>query len=186
MAEVGLGKKRYMRLWMAAGALVLVALLVVGCMYFKGIEPSVVATGFVMDGKWCYMVEDNKPVMLHYNGPINFQTGDTILESTTVHLCKTSPAQTKAYFIMRLKRGTAENIPESIVKHIIFSKSFHPILPISLPDESPVSCGGLSFTGFAVSKFAFFYHTKAKFQSKEGAKCILRQEKGFLCGKFAW
>ncbi|HHX71447.1 MAG TPA: hypothetical protein GX701_00810 [Clostridiales bacterium] len=103
MAEVGLGKKRYMRLWMAAGALVLVALLVVGCMYFKGIEPSVVATGFVMDGKWCYMVEDNKPVMLHYNGPINFQTGDTILESTTVHLCKRLPRKQKPTLLCGLK-----------------------------------------------------------------------------------
>lgn len=109
-----------MKKWVKAVIFVVAVLLIVGliglgCIYLSG-KNMTTARCLVTENGALYMVygKDERPIRLGYEHTEKFQTGDKLFIVFDRAFCETYPEKTTARFIVKLKSGTAADVPQHI------------------------------------------------------------------------
>ena len=99
---------------------VIVAILVLSvAVVFLGGNQFTVARCIVTDNDSLYMVYEDRPVLLIWDGDIDYQTGDKLL---IVHLSafdESYPEQARAYLVMKIGSGSQDDIPQKAIDALI-------------------------------------------------------------------
>ena len=100
------------------GIVVALALLLFAVILFIGNQITI-ARCIATDNGGLYMVYDERPVHLSFNGDKEYETGDNLLIVHQSAFAESYPEQTRAYFIMKLGSGSEKDIPQKAIDVLI-------------------------------------------------------------------
>ena len=105
-------KKGFMIAISIISAIVLLFIIAITVIFISGNQITT-ARCIVTDSGILFMVYDDRPVQLNYGKDADFQTGDKLLIIHQSAFAESYPEQTKAYLIVRIGSGSADDIPEN-------------------------------------------------------------------------
>ena len=101
-------------------ALIVVAIVVLSvAVVFLGGNQFTVARCIVTDNDSLYMVYEDRPVLLIWDGDIDYQTGDKLLIVHQSVFAESDPEQTRAYVVMKIGSGSKDDIPQKAIDALI-------------------------------------------------------------------
>lgn len=109
--------KRYYLLY-CIGIACALALLLFAAIIFSGNQITI-ARCVVTDNNSLYMVYEERPVHLSFNGHNEYKTGDNLLIIHQSAFAESYPEQTRAYFIVKLGSGYEKDIPQKALDILI-------------------------------------------------------------------
>lgn len=121
------------------GAVLAIAFISLAIIFLSG-NQFTVARCIVTENGSLYMVYDDSPVKLNYNGDTDYKTGDKLLIAHQSAFAESYPEQTRTYFIMKLGSGSLEDIPQKALDVLIETGNY---------GTSGIKPGGVSIDEFA-------------------------------------
>lgn len=100
------------------GAILAIVLIGLAIIFLNG-NQFTVARCIVTENGSLYMVYDDSPVKLNYDGGKEYKTGDKLLIVHQSAFAESYPEQTRTYFVMKLGSGTLEDIPQKALDVLI-------------------------------------------------------------------
>lgn len=93
------------------GAVLSIVLIGLAIIFLSG-NQFTVARCIVTENGSLYMVYDDSPVKLNYDGDKEYKTGDKLLIVHQSAFAESYPEQTRTYFVIKLGSGTKDDIPQ--------------------------------------------------------------------------
>ena len=100
------------------GAVLAIAFISLAIIFLSG-NQFTVARCIVTENGSLYMVYDESPVKLSYDGDKDYKTGDKLLIVHKSAFAESYPEQTRTYFVMKLGSGSLEDIPQKALDVLI-------------------------------------------------------------------
>ncbi len=101
-------------------AVIIVAILVLGiAVVFLSGNQFTIARCVVTENGSLYMIYDERPIQLNYNGTTAYQTGDLLLIVHASAFAESYPEQARAYFVMKIGSGSKDDIPQKALDILI-------------------------------------------------------------------
>ena len=100
------------------GAILALSLIFIAVVIFSDNQLTV-ARCIVTENGGLYMVYDERPVHLNYNGAKGYETGDKLLIVHANAFAESYPEQARAVFIMKIGSGSLEEIPQKALDVLI-------------------------------------------------------------------
>ena len=121
------------------GVVLAIVLIGLAILFLSG-NQFTVARCIVTENGSLYMVYDDRPVKLSYDGDTDYKTGDKLLIAHQSAFAESYPEQTRAYFVMKLGSGLLEDIPQKALDVLIETGNY---------GTSGIQPGGVSIEEFA-------------------------------------
>lgn len=121
------------------GAVLAIILIGLAIIFLSG-NQFTVARCIVTENGSLYMVYDDSPVKLNYDGDTDYKTGDKLLIAHQSAFAESYPEQTRAYFVMKLGSGSLDDIPQKALDVLIETGNY---------GTSGIKPGGVSIEEFA-------------------------------------
>lgn len=92
---------------------IIIAILVlsIAVIFLSGNQFSI-ARCVVTENGSLYMIYDERPIHLNYDGTTAYQTGDQLLIIHASAFAESYPEQGRAYFLMKIGSGSKDDIPQ--------------------------------------------------------------------------
>lgn len=99
---------------------IIVAILVlsIAIVFLRGNQITV-ARCIVTENGSLYMVYDERPIQLNYNGTTAYQTGDQLLIVHASAFAESYPEQARACFVMKIGSSSRDDIPQKALDILI-------------------------------------------------------------------
>lgn len=111
-------KKSLIILLSIAGAVVFLVVFLFAVIILSGNQITI-ARCIVTDNGNLYMVDDECPVHLSFNGDKEYETEDNLLIVHQSAFAESYPEQTRAYFVMKIGSGPETDIPQKAIDVLI-------------------------------------------------------------------
>ncbi len=93
-------------------AVLVTVAIIIGCVLIFGGNKITVTRCIVTDGGTLYMIYDDRPIMLNYDGDMDAATGDKLLIVHSTAFAESYPEQCRATLVLKLESGTAADVPQ--------------------------------------------------------------------------
>ena len=103
-------------------ALVAVVLLGLAVIYLSG-NKITIARCIPAENGGLYMVDDERPIILGYKKDVECEIGDKFLIIHSSAFAESYPEQTRTVFMMKIGKGSVEDIPDKVFKTLYETKN---------------------------------------------------------------